>query len=267
MMIDSKRNVVGVLINATDYNQAVNHVISAAREGRPCAVSALAVHGVMTGALDAQHRFRLNHLDLVVPDGQPVRWALNVLHGAGLRDRVYGPDLMLAICEGAVREHLPIFLYGSTSDTLSQLSHNLKVRFPGLEIAGTTPSKFRRLQPGEKDEVIAQIRNSGAAIVFVGMGCPRQEVWAYEFRNCTHVPIIAVGAAFAFHAGVLRQAPQWIQRHGLEWLYRWCAEPARLWKRYALLNPAYLVLLLLQAARLKHFPTEGQAPLSELLYG
>ena len=266
-MIEGKRNIVGVLVNMTNYDEAVEYVISAAREGRPCSVSALAVHGVMTGALDPQHRFRLNHLDLVVPDGQPVRWALNLLHGAGLRDRVYGPNLMLAICEDAARQDLPIFLYGSTAETLSQLAHNLKVRFPELRIAGTAPSKFRRLRPDEKDLVVAEIRRSGAAIVFVGMGCPRQEVWAYEFSECTSVPIIAVGAAFAFHAGILRQAPAWLQRSGLEWLFRWCAEPARLWKRYALLNPAYLVLLLLQAARLKRFPTEGQAPASELLYG
>jgi N-acetylglucosaminyldiphosphoundecaprenol N-acetyl-beta-D-mannosaminyltransferase len=266
-MLDTKRNVVGILINATDYDQAVDHIIGAAREGRPCAVSALAVHGVMTGALDPQHRFRLNHLDLVVPDGQPVRWALNILHGAGLRDRVYGPNLMLAVCEAAAREQLSIFLYGSTTDTLGQLAHNLKQRFPKLHIAGSAPSKFRRLQPGEKNEVVAGIRNSGAAIVFVGMGCPRQEVWAYEFRDCTNIPIIAVGAAFAFHAGILRQAPEWIQRRGLEWLFRWFAEPARLSKRYALLNPAYLILVILQAARLKHFPPEGRPPLSELLYG
>lgn len=266
-MLDTKRNIVGILIDATDYDQAVGQIIGAARESRPCAVSALAVHGVMTGALDPQHRFRLNHLDLVVPDGQPVRWALNILHGAGLRDRVYGPNLMLAVCEAAAREKLPIFLYGSTAETLGQLARNLKERFSSLQIAGTAPSKFRRLQPGEKDEVAAAIRKSGAAIVFVGMGCPRQEVWAYEFRNCTNMPIVAVGAAFAFHAGVLRQAPEWIQRRGLEWLFRWCAEPARLWKRYALLNPAYLILLTLQAARLRRFPTEGRPPLSELLYG
>ena len=266
-MIDTKHNVVGILVNATDYDHAVEHIIAAAREGRACAVSALAVHGVMTGALDAHHRFRLNHLDLVVPDGQPVRWALNILHGAGLRDRVYGPNLMLAICEAAARERLPIFLYGSTADTLRQLAHNLQERFPDLQIAGTAASKFRRLQPDEKDEVIAAIRKSGAAIVFVGMGCPRQEVWAYEFRDSTNIPIIAVGAAFAFHAGTLRQAPEWVQRRGLEWLFRWYAEPVRLWKRYALLNPAYLILLMLQAARLKRFPTEGRPPLSELLYG
>lgn len=266
-MVDNKHNVVGVLVNATDYHRAVEHILAAAREKRPCSVSALAVHGVMTGVLDRQHRFRLNHLDVVVPDGQPVRWALNLLHGAGLRDRVYGPNLMFAVCDRAATNNLPIFLYGSTPETLDKLSLNLKARFPALQIAGTAPSKFRRLQEDEKRVIVSEIKKSGAAIVFVGMGCPRQEVWAYEFRDCLSMPIIAVGAAFAFHAGVLAQAPDWIQRRGLEWLFRWCAEPLRLWKRYMLLNPSYLVLLALQAAGLRQFSTEGQQPVSELPYG
>jgi exopolysaccharide biosynthesis WecB/TagA/CpsF family protein len=262
-----KHNILGVLVNATDYSQAVDHIISSARARRPCSVSALAVHGVMTGVLDNEHKFRLNHLDLVVPDGQPVRWALNLLYRTGLRDRVYGPNLMLAICARAAAERLPIFFYGSSAKTLKGLIRNLRQRYPEIVIAGAVPSKFRRLQPGEKEELIALIRNSGAAIIFIGLGCPRQEVWAYEFRDSLEIPVIAVGAAFAFHAGVLRQAPGWIQRSGLEWLFRWYAEPLRLWRRYLLLNPAYVILLALQATRLRQWSTDGQKPVNELLYG
>src|SRR5687767_2880451 len=117
-------------------------------------VSALAVHGVMTGVLDPEHRYRLNHLDLVVPDGQPVRWALNALHGARLRDRVYGPVLMLSVCEQAARENLSVYLYGSRASVLDTLSRRLVQRFPGLTVAGMRASRFRPLTTAEKQEVV-----------------------------------------------------------------------------------------------------------------
>src|SRR5205823_13604830 len=170
---------------------------AAARERRPLAVSALAVHGVMTGVLDREHRYRLNHFDLLVPDGQPVRWALNALHRARLKDRVYGPTLMLKTCERAAEEGLPIFLYGSTAEVLAELQANLLRRFPTLRVAGTMPSRFRRLSAAERDETAAAIRASGAALTFVGLGCPRQEVWAFEMREALSMPVLAVGAAFA----------------------------------------------------------------------
>ena len=263
----TKCSVLGVLIDSIDYDTVTNRILQAARERRSLSVSALAVHGVMTGVLDPEHRFRLNHLDLVVPDGQPVRWALNMLYKTGLRDRVYGPSLMLQVCERAAQEDVPIYLFGSTLDVLQRLTDNLVKRFPRLRVAGMQPSRFRRLTPEEKEGIASQIRESGAGLAFVGIGCPRQEVWAYEFRESLAMPIIAVGAAFAFHAGLLPQAPHWMQEAGLEWLFRWGAEPRRLWRRYMLLNPLYLFLLMLQATRLAGFETEGRMPLSEMLYG
>lgn len=227
----TKRNILGVGIDAVDYEEAVGRIITAARENRPLAVSALAVHGVMTGVLDGAHRHRLNHLDLVVPDGQPVRWALNLMHRARLAERVYGPNLMLKVCERAAREGLPIYLYGSRPEVLERLSNNLRARCPGLKIAGAQPSRFRQLTAEEQRHVTAQIKESGAAITFVGLGCPRQEVWAYEHRDALAIPVIAVGAAFDFHAGTLAQAPVSWQRHGLEWLFRLLHEPRRLWRR------------------------------------
>lgn len=239
-------DVLGIRIDAVDYAEATRRVLAAAREGRGFSVSALAVHGVMTGVLDADQRCRLNRLDLVVPDGQPVRWMLNLAHRIGCRDRVYGPSLMLAVCAHAAAEGLPIFLFGSRREVLVRLAANLEARFPALRIAGARPSRFRRLSEAEHEEMLGEIRASGAAIVFVGLGCPRQEVWAFENRDALSRPILAVGAAFDFHAGLLPQAPPRLQRAGLEWLYRLWQEPRRLWRRYLYLNPLYVALATLQ---------------------
>jgi exopolysaccharide biosynthesis WecB/TagA/CpsF family protein len=206
---------------------------------------------------------------MLVPDGQPVRWALRGLHGVRLAERVYGPTLMLKTCQRAAEEALPIFLFGGSGELLAALQQALQDRFPQLEIAGVLPSKFRRLTgPREKQELVETIKSSGAKIAFVGLGCPRQEVFAYEFQDALSMPLLAVGAAFNFHAGLLSQAPPLMQRWGLEWLFRLCAEPRRLWKRYLLLNPLYLTLLAAQWTRLKRFDdAENCPPNTEILYG
>jgi N-acetylglucosaminyldiphosphoundecaprenol N-acetyl-beta-D-mannosaminyltransferase len=259
-MIDrGKQNLLGILINAVDYEAAVAAIMAAAREGRGFAVSALAVHGVMTGVLDPQHRYRLNCLELVTPDGQPVRWAMNLLHQAGLADRVYGPTLTLKVMQACARERTPIYLYGTTNELLTDLYAALSARFPDLQIAGCEPSRFRPISKQERDEIALRIRASGARITFVGLGCPRQEVWAYEFRDPLSMPVLAVGAAFPFIAGSLPQAPGWMQNRGLEWLFRLATEPTRLWKRYILLNPLYLVMVGLQLCG-RRFPHQGIPP-------
>jgi N-acetylglucosaminyldiphosphoundecaprenol N-acetyl-beta-D-mannosaminyltransferase len=252
--MSTKKNVLGVLVDAIDYDAAVGQVMEAAVRQMPLSVTALAVHGVMTGVFDPIFRNVLNDLDLVCPDGQPVRWAQNLLHHAALQDRVYGPNLMLAICGRAAAEGLPVFLYGSKAETLKPLVRNLCERFPKLHIAGTTPSRFRLLLETEKAAIAADIRRSGAKVVFCGLGCPRQEIWVREFRGLLPMPLIAVGAAFDFHAGLLAQAPPFLQKVGLEWLFRLCSEPCRLWKRYMLLNPAYIGLFLLQYSGLRRYP-------------
>ncbi|MBI2824609.1 MAG: WecB/TagA/CpsF family glycosyltransferase [Planctomycetia bacterium] len=268
-MIDRDRhNILGVRVNAIDYEATVQRIVEAAKARRPLAVSALAVHGLMTGVLDAAHRYRLNRLDLLVPDGQPVRWALNALHHAGLRDRVYGPTLMLKTCQRAADEGVPIFLFGGTDDLLSALAERLRARFPKLKIAGCRASRFRRLSAEERQQLVEEIRASGARITFVGLGCPRQEVWAYELREALSMPILAVGAAFNFHAGQLAQAPAFLQRRGLEWLFRLVHEPCRLWKRYLFLNPLYATLVFLQALGLRSFdPYDAAPPTQDLSHG
>jgi exopolysaccharide biosynthesis WecB/TagA/CpsF family protein len=197
---------------------------------------------------DPEHRYRLNHLDLITADGQPVRWALRLLHGVKLPDRVYGPELMQRLCAAAAREELPIFFYGSRADVLERLVANVQSLHPALSVAGAEPSKFRQVSPEEKREIAERIRSSGAAITFVGIGCPRQEIFAYEFRDLLSMPVIAVGAAFDYHAGLRAEPPRFIQRAGLQWLYRLIQEPRRLWKRYLFLNPAYVTLVALQAS-------------------
>jgi N-acetylglucosaminyldiphosphoundecaprenol N-acetyl-beta-D-mannosaminyltransferase len=263
----NKRNVLGVLIDPADYDSATEFVFRAAREKRSAAVSALAVHGLMTGVLNSEHKFRLNHFDLLVPDGQPVRWALNLLHKTGLKDRVYGPNLTRRICSRAAAEGVPLYFYGSTPEILAALTQELRKTWPTIQIAGMEPSKFRRLTLAEKLELIERIQSSGAAIAFIGLGCPRQEIFAFEFREMLSMPILAVGAAFPFLAGKLPQAPGWMQRAGLEWLFRLVSEPKRLWRRYVYLNPAYVFLVSLQALRLSRFAPEGESPAKELLYG
>lgn len=250
MISGGKRSVLGVLVDVIDYEAAAGRVLAAARERTPLALTALAVHGVMTGVRDPAHGARLNSFDVVTPDGQPVRWALNLLHGAGLRDRVYGPTLTLAVLSGCAEEGLPVYLYGSTRETLDRLVPALTDQFPALKIAGVEPSKFRTAGPGEAGEIAARIRDSGARVVLVGLGCPRQEIFAYAMRPLLDLPLLAVGAAFDYHAGLLRRPPAWMQRYGLEWLWRLGLEPGRLWRRYVLLNPAYLARLGAQKARL-----------------
>jgi exopolysaccharide biosynthesis WecB/TagA/CpsF family protein len=268
-MIDGgKRNLLGIMIDVVDYEGALAKVIHAAKEGLPLGVSALAVHGVMTGVQDRTHQYRLNRLDLVVPDGQPVRWALNILHSERMADRVYGPQLTLEVCRRAASESLPIYLYGSRRHVLDRLCENLAGKFPGLAIAGAQASRFRRLDPDEKRSVIEEIRSSGARIVLVGLGCPRQEVWVYEYCEALGLPVLAVGAAFDFHAGNLPQAPALLQRSGLEWAFRLCMEPRRLWKRYLYNNPYYVWLVFCQWAGLKRFDSSAAVmPREELGYG
>lgn len=267
-MIDrGKRNLLGVRVDAVDYEAAVGRVLDAAADSRGYACTALAVHGVMGGVLDREQRHRLNALDLVTPDGQPVRWGLNLLYRAGLADRVYGPTLMLALCEAAARAGLPVYLYGGRPEVVERLAGRLAARFDGLEIAGAEPSRFRTLKPEERAAMLARIERSGAALTFVGLGCPRQEVFAYECAAELAMPVIAVGAAFDYHAGVLGEPPQLVQRLGLQWAYRLAQDPRRLWKRYLGLNPLFVLLLALQLTRIWRPSPGGVEPRDRLMYG
>ncbi len=255
-----KRNVLGVLVDAIDYAAAVDRIAAAARERRPFAASALAVHGVMCGYTQPHFRYRLNRLDIAAPDGQPVRWALNLLYGSRLKDRVRGTTLTLHVLERAAADGLPVYFYGSSDDVLRALVANVRQRIPQITIVGARPSRFRPVHPSEFAEIAAEIEGSGARIVLTGLGCPRQEVFAVELRGRVSCPVLAVGAAFDYLAGTLRSPPEWLQTVGLEWAWRLALEPRRLWRRYLLLNPLYLSLLLLQKARILDPDPRGAPP-------
>jgi N-acetylglucosaminyldiphosphoundecaprenol N-acetyl-beta-D-mannosaminyltransferase len=268
-MIDrGSHNIVGVRVHAVDYEAAVAKIVDAARLRQPMAVAAVSVHGLMASVRDGAHRYRLNALDLVVPDGQPVRWALNRLYSARLRERVYGPQLMFEVCRGAAEAGLPIFVFGADEAILGDLRRQLQKKLPKLEIAGSRPAKYCQVSSAERDALVEEVRESGARIMLVGLGCPRQEVFVYEMRDILSMPTLAVGAALNFHAGHLPQAPRLLQRYGLEWAFRLASEPRRLWKRYLLHNPPYFWYLGLQATGLYTMnPEDARPPQQEMCYG
>ncbi len=263
-----KRNLLGVLVDALDYEAAVEMILEAARLRQPFGATALAVHGLMTGVRDRVHRYRLNSLDLVTPDGQPVRWALNMAHHTGLEDRVYGPTLMLRLCQEASGRNFSVYLYGSTRDVVEALEGSLVARFPNLRIAGIEPSTFGTLSQDERDALVSRIQQSGASLLFVGLGCPRQEIFVYEFREALSLPVVAVGAAFDYHSGGRCEPPLWIQRAGLQWLHRLIQEPGRLWRRYLFHNSEFVLRFGLQLTGLKcPDPADADHPLHPLFLG
>lgn len=205
----------------------------------------------MAGALDAEHRRRLNALDIGVPEGQPVRWALNSLFRAGLPERVYGSELTLRVCRMAAVEGCAVAFYDIRQEVLNDSRGSLPRQCPTLRITAMTPSRVRRIDHEEQVALAASLTTSGAQIVFVGLGCPRRKVWLYEQGELLRVPQLALGAAFDFHAGRLPHAPAWMRKRGLEWLFRVASEPKRLWRRYLFLNPLFLAMLLLQATGLR----------------
>ena len=243
-----------------DYEGATAAIIDAAKAEQPFAVSACAVHGIMEAVFSPEQRYRMNHLDMVTPDGMPVRWALDILHKTKLRDRVYGPNLTLHVTEAAAAAGLPIYLYGSTAAVVKDLADALTLKYPGTVIAGAEPSRFTTASPEELDEIAARIRASGAKLCFVGLGCPRQEIWAYSISERVAMPTLCVGMAFDLHAGHVKDAPSWAQGAGFQWIWRLAQEPRRLWKRYLLLNPIYLSLLVAQRVGLWSPNAGGRAP-------
>ena len=219
----------------------------AVREARY--VNVCTVHTVMECQRDARLRRIVNASGLSTPDGMPLVW-LSRAHGHGAAGRVYGPDLMLALCERGHRH----FLYGGAPGVAEQLATNLRQRFPSMTIAGTHTPPFRAADAEEDPQVLDAINASGADIVWVGLGTPKQDYWVARHRSRLTAPVlIAVGAAFDFHAGTLLQAPSSLQRIGLEWMFRLGCEPRRLWRRYLGLNPRYVQLVVMQALRLRSF--------------
>jgi exopolysaccharide biosynthesis WecB/TagA/CpsF family protein len=235
-----KYDLFGVQVSATTYDELVDVILRAASQRASAVVSLHAVHAIVESIRDEALRAKVNRFAAVGTDGHPVRWAMNHLHGVGLTDRVYGPELMLRLCGRAAVESVPIYLYGSSPQVIELLQQQLSSRFPGLVIAGAESPPFRPLTSDEDADVVRRINTSGARIVFIGLGCPKQDHFAADHAESIRAVQVCVGAAFEFHAGTKPMAPRWLQRHGLEWLYRLVSEPRRLWRRYLTTNSIFL---------------------------
>lgn len=240
----SKKELFGIEYAIVDYQIASKIIVEHAKRHESFGVSALAVHGLVTAVRDETVGEQVRAIDMVVPDGQPVRWALNHFHNVGLTDRVYGPTLTLHVLAMAAVKHLRIFLYGSTEETARKFGLFIQQNYPGVVLCGIQADRFREATPEEDEADIKTINDACAHIVLVGRGCPRQEVWVGRHLGRINAVMMAVGAAFDFHAGTLKQAPKWMQDHGLEWFYRLIKEPRRLWKRYLVTNSIFIYLVL-----------------------
>lgn len=244
----ASRSILGSRLDALTYDTAVDRILSWGRAGESRYVCVAAVNNVMTGHFHPEFRRIHNDADLVTTDGMPLVWGLRLL-GIDAAERVYGPELMPRVCDVAARDGVPVGLLGGSPAVLDELVSRLTARYPGLDIAYAHSPPFRALSDAEEREIVAGVRDSGARILFVGLGCPKQEEWMARHRPEIPAVMIGVGAAFDFLAGRKRVAPSWMQRSGLEWLFRLATEPRRLTRRYALQNPLFLALFAAQLVR------------------
>lgn len=242
------RRILGVPVHATSYEDATDRILAWASTGESRYVCVSNVHVVMEANDDETFRTILADADLVTPDGMPLVWGLRLLGVRGAT-RVYGPDLVPAVCAAAAERQVPVGFYGGTDASLSTLVTKLQQMFPALRVAYRWSPPFRALTREEEAEVVREIDGSGARILFVGLGCPKQERWMARHRGRIGAVMLGVGAAFDFLAGAKRQAPPWMRRAGLEWSFRLLSEPRRLWRRYLYHNPRFIALFGAQVLR------------------
>jgi N-acetylglucosaminyldiphosphoundecaprenol N-acetyl-beta-D-mannosaminyltransferase len=233
--------ILGVKLDTTTYADAASKIIGWAMVGESRRVYAANVHMLMEAYDSREFCDLVNSGDLVTPDGLPLVWALRY-KGYNNQNRVYGPTLMLEILRVAATKGINVGFIGSTKEVLNQLTKKMEIYFPGLVVTANISPPFRSISDEEDQQIVDNIKKSGTRILFVGLGCPKQEFWIASHYDKIHAVMIGVGAAFAFHSGVIHQAPRWIQNMGLEWLFRLSQEPKRLWKRYAYANPRFVYL-------------------------
>jgi N-acetylglucosaminyldiphosphoundecaprenol N-acetyl-beta-D-mannosaminyltransferase len=236
------RDILGIPLAMTDYREAVDAMDDMVDRGERGYVCAVAVHALTVAQDDPEMRESLLGASLVLPDGMPVVWAANLL-GESLRDRVYGPELMLRYNDRCAERGHRVWLYGGRDQgSLVQLALSLRRRHPGIKIVGGYSPPYRPLTPEEENELVEQINSAKPDVLWVGIGVPKQEKWMANIRDRLDVPVMcAVGAAFDFHAGRISQAPTWMQERGLEWIYRIAQEPRRLLPRYLYFNPRFVL--------------------------
>lgn len=237
--VRSTGEVLGAQIDVLSWEAALGRLLGWAHARDSRYVTICNVHVVVSASRDAAYREVINGSDMATPDGAPVAWMLRRQGFAG-QPRISGPDLMWALCERAARENLPVYFYGSTEATLALLDARFRAAFPGLRMAMESPP-FRALTKEEDAATVDRINANGAGIVFIGLGCPKQERWMAEHRGRVNAVMIGVGAAFDFHAGTVQRAPAWMRDNGLEWLHRLASEPGRLWKRYLVTNTLFIL--------------------------
>ncbi|MDH5314575.1 MAG: WecB/TagA/CpsF family glycosyltransferase [Actinomycetota bacterium] len=242
------RSIIGMRVDATTYPDAIDRVLRWGRDGESRTVGIATVNNVMEAHDDPGFGDVMADCDLVTADGVPLVWSLKLL---GVREatRVYGPELTPRLLAAASRADVPVGFYGGTPDVIEALHGVAAERWPELRIAYSYAPPFRALTDAEDDEVVEAIVASGAKLLFIGLGCPKQERWMYDHRGQLPLVQLGVGAAFDFLAGTKRQAPAIMQRVGLEWLFRLASEPRRLWKRYLRHNPRFVALLAAQVVR------------------
>ncbi len=239
------RQILGMRVDATSYEDATQKIMNWGENRESKAVFAANVHMIMEAYDDRQFSQVVADADLVTPDGMPLVWALKAL-GVKSASRVYGPTLTLYVCKAAAQMDIPIALYGGTPESLNTFVNFLKQEFSDIKIACQIAPPFRPLTTEEDTEYTNKIIASGAKILFVGIGCPRQEFWINNHKGKIPAVMLGVGAAFDFHSGTIKQAPSWMQKIGLEWLFRLIKEPKRLWKRYFKHNPRFVLFFLNQ---------------------
>lgn len=236
--LPSRHDVVGTSLSHTSYEEVLG-LLTEPPSDRARTIAVCNVHSVMAARQDPKLRRALQEADVATTDGMPLVWAMRTLHGLP-QHRVYGPDIMRRAFEQGA-SGIRHFLYGSTEETLEQLVSQLRLLAPEAEISGWYSPPFRELTDEELDEHGRLIRDSGATVVWVGLGMPKQELWMHRMASrLEETTLVGVGAAFDFLAGRVRQAPRWMQRSSLEWLFRLKEEPRRLWCRYAIFNPLFL---------------------------
>jgi N-acetylglucosaminyldiphosphoundecaprenol N-acetyl-beta-D-mannosaminyltransferase len=233
-------SILGVRFDAYTTAQASDEIVRLARAGTAGYACFSNAHGVVEAKDDPDFERVLNGADLNLPDGMSIVREMRT-RGTAQDDRVYGPDAMLDVARRAAEQGVPVALYGSSPDVIARLREHLPVLAPGLKLVEAISPPFRPLTAEEDEAFVQRLRQSGARIVFVGLGCPRQERWCADHAERIGAMCLAVGAAFDFHAGLLRQAPTVLQRAGLEWAFRLAMEPRRLWGRYSRVIPRFLV--------------------------
>lgn len=250
-------SILGMTVHGTNYAHASDLTLGWANAHASRYVCVATVNNVMESYDSPAFRRLMNEADLVTPDGMPLVWGLKLL-GHRKATRVYGPDLTPIVLQKAMENRTPVGFYGSSPAVLERLQRVVAERFPTLQIAYAFSPPFRPVTAEEDEEIVAAINRSGARILFIGLNTPKQDFWMAAHRGRVQAVMLGVGAAFDFLAGTKSQAPRWMMRNGLEWLYRLATEPRRLWKRYLKHNPRFVVLFALQLVGWRKFPEANQ---------